>query len=65
MTMPCSTKTRSTLSPEAKTFHPQVPNSEFQAGGEAEPLMLNTSGFPLGTATAATIAFAPNLIPPV
>ena len=65
MTMPCSTKTHSTLSPEAKTFHIQVPNSEFQAGGEAEPWMLNTSGFPLGTATAATIAFAPNLIPPV
>ena len=47
MTMPCATKTHSTLSPDAKTFHPQVLNSDFQVGGEAEPWTLNTSGFPI------------------
>lgn len=64
MPMPCATKTHTTLSPDAKAFHPQVLNSDFQAGGEAEPWSLNAYGFPSRAAAAATFT-VPNLIPPV
>ena len=52
MTAPCPTKISSRLSPEAKTFHPQVLNSTGQNAGEADHWTLNDSGFLLGSTQA-------------